>query len=110
MAQNLKAVAQKLIQALNFEGFDLTYNTKQFKGKENRTLTMYWLGKNTWNSDTHRWENHEVYRTTSTIKLVSYLRDMWYLYHGRALPTDVPLWNAERSRLRDNGDKMYVDW
>lgn len=107
---NLQRTAQKLIGALNFEGDDLTFNSKQFKGKENITMTMYWIGRNVWDAEKHRWDNAELFRSTSCLRIVLYLRDMFYISHNEPLPDDFDEWNRFRDRRKADGDPLYRNW
>ena len=107
---SFQKLANKLLGALNYEGMDLTYNTKQFKGKEGRVMTMYWIGRNEWDPDKHRWENKELFRSVSLLRVVMYLRDMWYTLQGTPLPTDQVEWNMVRRSLKEKGDPIYAEW
>lgn len=103
MATNLMQTSKKLIQALNSRGYLLTMSTKQFIGKEGQPHNMYSISKALWNEEKRRYSHEEIYSATSMVRIVLFLRDMWYEENGWDLPTDQEQWNAVREELRRNG-------
>jgi len=99
MAVNLKKTGQKLMQALNSRGYNLTFSTKQFMGREGRPINMYCINKAIFDDSKNKFINKELYSTTSMVRIVLYLRDMWFLENGWELPTDQELWNKIREDL-----------
>ena len=100
MATNMVMTCRKLINALNSKGFMLTFNVKEFMGIEGLTHKYYVLSQAVWNDQRNRYDNNDLYGTISVIRMVRYLRDMWYDYNGWELPMDQPKWNKIREELR----------
>lgn len=102
MAVNLTPVRKKLIQALNSRGKLVTLTTRQFVGRvDKKIISMYSINESAWNDETQRYEQSELYSSPSMIRIVLYLRDMWYTLNGWELPTDNAIWNAIREQLED---------
>ena len=100
MYNGMYATSRKLMKALNCNGYMLTMSTTQFIGFEGTPKTRYSLANAVWNPDTRKYENHELYGTISMVRMVLFLRDMWYSYNGWELPTDNAYWNAVRKEIR----------
>lgn len=92
----------KLIQALNMKGEMLLYNKKQFMGKEGTPHNLYVISRAVWNADKGKYGSVDLYKSTSTVRIVLYLRDMWFTVNGWELPTDNEMWNQIREAI-DNG-------
>lgn len=92
----------KLIQALNMKGEMLLYNKKQFMGKEGAPHNLYVISRAVWNADKGKYGSVDLYKSTSTVRIVLYLRDMWFTVNGWDLPTDNEMWNQIREAI-DNG-------
>ena len=103
MAANLMQTSKKLVQALNSRGYKLTFSTKQFIGKEGQPHNMYSISNATWDDEKKRYKHSELYSTTSMVRVVLFLRDMWYEENGWELPDDQEKWNGIRKELRGNG-------
>ena len=101
MASNLLRTSKKLVSALNTRDYKLTISTKQFIGTEGRPHTMYSVNNALWDDEKRKYKNHEIYRSTSLVRIVLYLRDMWFRENGWELPTDQELWNKIRQDLEE---------
>lgn len=99
MAGNLFVTSRKLLTALNSRGHKLTFNTKQFMGTEGRPHNYYSICKATYSKEHKKYMHSELYSTSSMVRIVLFLRDMWYLENGWELPTDQKLWNSIREDL-----------
>ena len=99
MANNLIYTAKKLIQALNTKDIRLTMSTKQFIGREGLPKNLFVISKAVWDDERSRYTNIELYSTSSAVRIVLYLRDMWYRANGWDLPTDQEKWNRIREEL-----------
>lgn len=99
MASNLLRTSKKLVSALNTKGYKLTVSTKQFIGTEGKPHTMYGVNNGIWDEDKHKYINRELYSSTSLVRIVLYLRDMWFRENGWELPTDQEKWNQIREEL-----------
>lgn len=103
VATNLMQTCKKLIQALNSRGHKLTFSTQQFMGKEGQPHNMYSVSQAVWNEEKRRYNHSGLYSTTSMVRMVLFLRDMWFEENGWELPTDQESWNRIREELKNNG-------
>ena len=95
----------KLIEALNQKGYMLMYNKKQFMGKEGKPHNLYSVTQAVWNPERHKYGSKEIYKSTSTVRIVLFLRDAWFQYNGWDLPTDNEMWN----QIRENEKWEQLD-
>ena len=101
MAANLLRTSKKLVQALNSRGQKITFSSKQFIGKEGMPHTMYSVSKAVWDEEKGKYSHSELYSSTSMVRMVLFLRDMWFEENGWELPTDQEQWNKIREDLRN---------
>lgn len=93
--------AKKLIAALGTKGVRLMLNTKQFVGREGDTHDIYSINKAVWDEDKQKYMHYELYHSVSPVRIVLFLRDLWYSENGWELPTDQPLWNKLREEIKE---------
>lgn len=106
---DLRKTANKLVKALNtVAGYKLTFSNKQFMGREGFPINYYCLSQASWDEDKRKYISDEIYSTTSMTRMVFFLRDAWYIYQGKELPTDQELWNKVRKGLMEDG--KYRTW
>lgn len=91
----------KLIKALNTRGYMLMYNKKQFMGVEGKPHNLYVVTQAKWDPLKGKYGQIEVYKSTSTVRVVLFLRDLWFLENGEELPTDNQMWNDIREKEKD---------
>lgn len=93
MASNIKTI-KKLQLAINMNcDFRILYTTNQFYSvSKQMPVTKYCLRKATLDYDTNRSESVEIFSTYSQLQVILYLRDLWYVYLDKELPTDNELW------------------
>lgn len=103
MATNLLRTSKKLVQALNSRGYKLTFSVKQFMGREGRPMSMYCIAQATFDEDRGRYSHNEIYSSSSMVRIVLFLRDMWYKENNWELPTDQEQWNKIREGLNKDG-------
>lgn len=103
MSVNLLKTTRKLLSALNLRGYNLTFATKQFVGREGNMHTYYTVNQAQWNDDKNRYVNVELYSSGSVVRITLFLRDMWFLANDWELPTDNELWNILREEIAFNG-------
>lgn len=99
----LANVSKKLMSALNSRGHRFLFANKQFIGNEGIQRTLFVISEAVWEEDKHKWMNKEIYSTTSMVRIVLFLRDLWYLEIGKPLPTDQEIWNTVRADLMEKG-------
>lgn len=107
MASNLYRTSKKLISALNARGYQLITTTREFMGKEGQPHKYYIINKAVWNDTKHKYDSIEIYAATSMVRIVLYLRDMWYIENNIELPTDQAQWNQIRKELIEKGNEAY---
>ena len=93
--------AKKLIAALGTKNIRLTLNTKQFVGREGDTHDMYSINRAVWDEDRQKYMHYELYHAVSPVRIVLFLRDMWYEANGWDLPTDQEVWNKIRKEIKE---------
>lgn len=99
MASNIKTI-KKLQLAINMNcPFRILYTTNQFYSVDKQMpVTKYCLRKADINCDTHRSDSTEIFSTYSQLQIILYLRDLWYTYLGKEIPTDNELWENIKAR------------
>lgn len=96
MASNT-AMIRKLQQALNMRGCKLLYSTSQFYSEEqNRPVTLYHIKQSVFDEEKGRNVNLELFKSTSQIQIVLFLRDMWYEVNGWEVPKDNEVWERKK--------------
>lgn len=99
MASNIRTIKALQIAINNTCPFKVLYTTSQFySDKQQRPVTKYCLRKAVLNYDTNRSESEEIFSTYSQLQIILYLRDLWYVYQGKELPTDNELWENIKAR------------
>ena len=98
MASN-SVMIHKLQKALNLKGMKIMYSTSQFYSEEqDRPVTIYHIKQAVWDEKKQKYVNQELFQDTSQIRVVLYLRDLWYILNGIDLPTDNEKWNELREK------------
>lgn len=94
----------KLQQAINDKfGEKLLYNKTQFySDTQNRPVTFYVLKKAIYDEEKGRNRNIELFKTTSQIQIVLYLRDYWYRLNNWEIPTDNEEWEKIKKEQNIN--------
>lgn len=96
---------KKLVGALNRNGQRVLYTTSQFWSEEaNRPVTVYHIKRAVWDDEKEKFYNIDLYRNTSQIQIVLFLRDMWYTVNGKELPQNNELWNEIKQNYSQEGD------
>lgn len=93
----------KLQNAINQKGYKILYNTTQFySNKQDRPITMYLVKQAVFDDETGKHKNVELFKSTSQIQIVLFLRDFWFEINGWEIPTDNEQWNAIKEK-NNNG-------
>lgn len=99
MPQSNSTMIHKLQNAINSKGEKLLYNkTQWYSETQNRPVTLYSIKKAVLDQDKDKLVNIELFRSTSQIQIVLYLRDYWYELNGWEVPTDNETWNQVKPR------------
>lgn len=101
MASN-STMIHKLQKALNLKGEKILYSTSQFySDKQDRPVTMYILKKAVFDSEKGKNTTVELFKSTSQIQIVLFLRDLWYEINGMPIPTDNPQWEKLKGAYKN---------
>lgn len=103
MASN-SVMIKKLQTALNNRGMRIMYTTSQFYSlNENRPITTYHIKQAVWDDNKEKFVNMELFKSTSQIQIVLFLRDLWYSINGKEVPQNNEVWNEKKNS--QEGDK-----
>ena len=104
MPRSNSVMIHKLQQAINDKfGEKLLYNKTQFySDTQNRPVTFYVLKKAIYDEEKGRNRNIELFKTTSQIQIVLYLRDYWYRLNNWEIPTDNEEWEKIKKEQNIN--------
>lgn len=88
----------KLQTALNTKGLRIMYSTSQFYSEtQNRPVTIYHIKQAVYDDSKQKFINIELFKSTSQIQIVLFLRDLWYTVNGKEVPQDNEVWNNIKS-------------
>ena len=90
----------KLQNAINDKGYKLLYNKTQFYSEQqDRPINLYTI-KQVVPPDNPNKRNRyiELFKSTSQIQIVFFLRDFWYDINGWEVPTDNEMWNEAKQK------------
>ena len=91
---------RKLQRALNTKGMKILYSTTQFYSEDqDRPVTMYIIKRAVYDEEKGKNINIELFKSTSQIQIVLFLRDMWFEVIGKEVPKDNTKWNAIKDKL-----------
>lgn len=100
MASNTTNI-KKLQKAINLKGYRLLYTTNQWYSKdEDRPVTIYSIKQAIWDVDRQKYCNIELFKSTSQIQIVLFLRDYWYKINKMPLPMNNEEWNTLRESIK----------
>lgn len=90
---------RKLQTAINQQGYKILYSTSQFYSQQqDRPVTVYQLKQAFWDEKKKRNCNVELFKSTSQIQILLYLRDLWYEINGWEVPTDNEMWEKIKQK------------
>lgn len=107
MANSNSVMIHKLQNAINDKGYKLLYSTSQFYSEQQeRPVTQYIIKQVVDNPEVTGTNNKrksyiELYKSTSQIQIVLFLRDFWYEINGWEVPTDNEQWNEAKQKYYD---------
>ncbi len=98
MASNTTLI-HKLQQALNSKGYRILYSTSQFySNQQDRPVTVYHIKKAIYDEEKGKNVVVELYKSASQIRIVLFLRDLWYDANGWEVPNDNKVWNEYKDK------------
>lgn len=100
MPRSNRAMIKRLQAAINEKFHEkLLYNkTQWYSDKQDRPVTTYVIRKAVWDDDKGKSINKELFKSTSQIQIVLFLRDYWYRLNGWEVPTDNEQWNEIKKK------------
>ena len=99
-------IIHKLQHAINDKGGRILYQTSQFYSDEkNKPVTIYHI-RQAVPQEGKRSKYIELFKSTSQIQIVLFLRDMWYGMNNWELPIDNNTWNKIREEKNNGGIKI----
>ena len=95
------AMIRKLQHALNVKkGMKIMYATSQFySGDQDRPVTIYSIKQAYWDEEKQKYMNMELFKATSQLQVLLFLRDLWYIVNGRDLPPADEKWEKIRNSI-----------
>ena len=92
----------KLQQAINLHGGKILYSTSQFySDKQDRPVTMYQVRQAVYDEDSGKYKHIDLYKSTSQIQIVLFLRDLWFEMNGWEIPKDNQTWNDIKEKQKN---------
>lgn len=108
--QKYASIAKKLQTACNkFFGVKLLINSKQWYSEDqNRAITQYSILQVIKSEETQKNTTIELFKTSSQIQMVLFLRDYWYKLNGWEVPTDNKTWEEVKAKYESkNGSAAH---
>ena len=98
MASNTVNI-HKLQTAINQKGYKILYSTSQFFSlTQNRPVTVYQVRQALVDEEQGKTKSIELFKSTSQLQILLFLRDMWYEINGWEVPTDNEEWNEAKEK------------
>lgn len=103
MPASNRTMIKRLQSAINTKFHErLLYNkTQWYSTQQDRPVTTYVIRKAVWDDDKGKMVNIELFKSTSQIQIVLYLRDYWYRLNGWDVPTDNPMWEEIKEKTKN---------
>lgn len=87
MAHSNSEMIHKLQIALNSKGYRILCNRSQFYSEQqNRPVTIYKVSQSIFDPDRGKNKHIELFSSASTIQIVLFLRNLWYLINDNPIP------------------------
>ncbi len=90
----------KLQRAMNekFNQRILISHQQWYSESQNRPVTTYIIRQAIWDEEKQRNYNVELFKSTSEIQIVLWLRDKWYELNGWEIPQDNEKWQEIKKK------------
>ena len=80
----------------------ILYSTSQFYSKQqDRPVTMYQIRQAVYDEEVDKYKHIDLYKSTSQIQVVLYLRDLWFEINGWEVPSDNQTWNEIKEKQKN---------
>ena len=108
MASNVMMI-KKLQTALNMQGQNILYNSSQFYSREfNKPITVYSIKKAVFDESTGKSTNIELFKTSSQIQVVLFMRDLLFQVQGKEIPTNNEVWTQMKAQYEDKKERKKI--
>ena len=107
MGSHYTEITFKLIKAFELRGILISTESRSFMGRDGRLVKLQVLKNIYKDEETGEWKYDELFSSSSSVYVMCYIRDMWYIYNGWELPTGDSKWDAKRNFLIEKGDPRY---
>ena len=105
--QSNSTMIRKLQRAINekFHYGVLINHTQWYSESQDRPITTITIKKNLPREKDQKYSKTiELFKTTSEIQVILFLRDLWYELNGWEVPTNNPVWEeAKKSYIKKSG-------
>lgn len=99
MAGSNLVMIKKLQTAINGRGGKILFKTSQFWSEDRQgPINVYHISQAVWDAEKLRFRHDEIFKSSSLIQVVLFLRDMWYEINGQEVPDDNEYWNEIKSK------------
>lgn len=100
MAKKFLPTIKKLQKAINinFDEKVLVNKTQFYSDKSDSIIEMIVIKKAVYDQNKGKIVNVELFKSTSDIQIVLYLRDYWYKLNGWEIPTDNEYWEDVKQK------------
>ena len=100
MPQSNSTMIRKLQRAINekFSQRILVNKQQWYSIEQDRPITLYVVKQAIYDEQKNRTTNIELFKSSSEIQIVLFLRDMWYELNGWEVPTDNETWNKIKQK------------
>lgn len=105
MPASNSTMIHRLQTAINKKfGAKILVNRSQwFSEKQDRPVTTWVIRKAIWDAEKERTRSVEIFKSTSQIQIVLFLRDMWYKLNGWDMPPANEEWEKIRKDVNFGG-------
>lgn len=108
MPASNSTMIHKLQAAINTKYHEriLINRSQWYSENHDKPVTTYIVKKAVWDDDKKKTINIELFKSTSQLQIVLFLRDYWYELNGWEVPTDNEVWNAAKenyNKKKENG-------
>ena len=102
MPSSNSTMIKKLQRAINEKfGQKLLFNKTEFYSEQqDRPVTVYSVKQAVWDEKKKRTVSVELFKSTSEIQIVLWLRDKWYELNGWYIPTDNEAWEKAKEQYK----------
>lgn len=104
MAKKFLPTIKKLQKAINinFDKKILINKTQFYSEKTKSIIEMIVIRQAVWDENKQKIVNVELFKSSSDIQILLFLRDMWYELNGWEVPTDNEFWENCKKKYKQS--------